>query len=62
MYISESNGLSKSSTLDLGHYREELSGYEYGIDVETGKRFCLESDLSLRMKRNEIKILNLFRK
>jgi glycosidase len=57
-----SNGLSKSSILDLGHYREELSGYEYGIDVETGKKFCLESDLSLRMKRNEIKILNLFRK
>lgn len=34
-----SNGLSKSSILDLGHYREELNGYEYGIDVETGKKF-----------------------
>lgn len=54
-----SNGLSKSSTLDFGRYREELSGYEYGINVVTGRKFFLKDNQNLRIKRNEIIILNL---
>ena len=56
-----SNGLSKSSELSLEHYQEELDGYACGINIENEKEYNLKENQVIKIKRNEILILNLLK-
>lgn len=48
---------SRSCTLELSHFKEDLGNHESGVDVLTGKCVCIND--SLPLKRNEIKIIQL---
>lgn len=51
------NGVSKESSIELGHYKEILDGKKSGRDVITGRTVTLED--ILKMKSKEILVLEL---
>ncbi len=56
-----SNGYSKLSCIDFMQYDEELSGYSYGVDILNGDIINI-LDREFEIKKNNILILNLFKR
>lgn len=53
-----SNAMSNKSVISLEQYAEELRGFDFGIDVITGTKYCF-ADNEIQLNKNSVLILQI---